>query len=453
MSNVVLAKYGEQYVLTFPMIKIGVTDLAVSTDWTPATGDTKISKDQGNFANTTNNPAAVGGTGAAGWSLTLTGLELQAAVADVQLIDSAPKAVEDQYLKVVTYGHPLAQIHADLDQFQAPRPAEIQSTAFSTQTTSHLVSMPTGDVDDGDLIVIVFANVGTDVVTTPSGWVLLQSTQNVSGSGLRLSCYAKKGNPNDSGTTVDFVTAGAQRAAALSINFKKGTWFGYQFSSTNFFGSIKYGSSATGSSVSPNPPIVAGFGGVNSTFIAIEANLDGTATDTAYPANYVDRTNIVSNAASSGISLSIAFRSKAVIPLVATTEDPGVFTIPSNPWIAQTLAIRASQPTGFVDGSNLTHMNGNLSAGSNAALFWAGALADSGTAQAGDATHITLQSGASATNDYYKNAAIAITGGTGAGQTRQITGYVGSTKVATVDTAWATNPDGTSTYTILGRIV
>ena len=42
--------------------------------------------------------------------------------------------------------------------------------------------------------------------------------------------------------------------------------------------------------------------------------------------------------------------------------------------------------------------------------------------------------------------------GTGAGQTNQITGYNGSTKVATVETAWATQPDSTSLYVVLGRI-
>jgi hypothetical protein len=72
----------------------------------------------------------------------------------------------------------------------------------------------------------------------------------------------------------------------------------------------------------------------------------------------------------------------------------------------------------------------------------------SNTAQAGAATTITLDAGASATNDYYKNDVVYITGGTGVGQARFISGYVGSTKVATVGT-WATNPDNTSTFAIL----
>ena len=72
----------------------------------------------------------------------------------------------------------------------------------------------------------------------------------------------------------------------------------------------------------------------------------------------------------------------------------------------------------------------------------------SGTAQAGAATTITLASGATATTDIYKGARIATTGGTGAGQSRMITTYNGTTKVATIDPAWVTNPDATTAYEI-----
>jgi hypothetical protein len=73
----------------------------------------------------------------------------------------------------------------------------------------------------------------------------------------------------------------------------------------------------------------------------------------------------------------------------------------------------------------------------------------SGTAQAGGATSITLDAGASATNNLYNNETIFIRSGTGAGQSNIITGYVGSTKVATVNNTWATNPDSTSVFSIL----
>jgi hypothetical protein len=70
------------------------------------------------------------------------------------------------------------------------------------------------------------------------------------------------------------------------------------------------------------------------------------------------------------------------------------------------------------------------------------------TAQAGGVSTITLKAGASAVDGFYNNAFITITDGTGAGQIRWISGYNGTTKVATVSTAWATQPDNTSGYSI-----
>ncbi|CAB5223006.1 hypothetical protein UFOVP372_47 [uncultured Caudovirales phage] len=71
-----------------------------------------------------------------------------------------------------------------------------------------------------------------------------------------------------------------------------------------------------------------------------------------------------------------------------------------------------------------------------------------GTAQAGGASTITLAASASSVNQKWTGFRILIESGTGAGQSRTISNYNGTTKVATVDTAWATQPDSTSTYHI-----
>lgn len=78
----------------------------------------------------------------------------------------------------------------------------------------------------------------------------------------------------------------------------------------------------------------------------------------------------------------------------------------------------------------------------------------SNTAQAGAAQSVTLDASASGSDDAYKDMIIRLTGGTGAGQIRRITktdqavAYNGTTKVAYVDRAWGTNPDGTTTFKI-----
>lgn len=81
------------------------------------------------------------------------------------------------------------------------------------------------------------------------------------------------------------------------------------------------------------------------------------------------------------------------------------------------------------------------------------ATAVTGTAQAGASTTITLHVGASASDDAYNDLLITLTGGTGSGQTRRITDYNGTTKVATVYPAWTTPPDATSTFSIDAQVV
>lgn len=80
--------------------------------------------------------------------------------------------------------------------------------------------------------------------------------------------------------------------------------------------------------------------------------------------------------------------------------------------------------------------------------------AETGTSQAGAATTITLAAGANAADDYYNGWYIKITNDSPAGalnQIRKVTDYVGATKVATVASAWGTNPDATSTYSLFNR--
>lgn len=138
-----LAKYGTQTTFGFPMVKRAVVDLAATADWTPATGDTKVSKDFGNFANSTNNPAAVGGTGSVGWSIVLTGTELTAAEVQVQIVDSATKAVEDQFITIYTYGNASAKIKADLSD--AVRLGLTALPNANAQAAGGLSTIPTGN--------------------------------------------------------------------------------------------------------------------------------------------------------------------------------------------------------------------------------------------------------------------------------------------------------------------
>lgn len=80
------------------------------------------------------------------------------------------------------------------------------------------------------------------------------------------------------------------------------------------------------------------------------------------------------------------------------------------------------------------------------------AIENTGMAQAGSATTITLSSDASAVDDAYTGMEVYIYSGVGAGQRRVVTDYVGSTRVATV-AAWAVNPTSASAYQVSGLSV
>ena len=76
--------------------------------------------------------------------------------------------------------------------------------------------------------------------------------------------------------------------------------------------------------------------------------------------------------------------------------------------------------------------------------------AATGTAQAGASGSITLHAGADSNDDFFTGMYVTITANTGSGQSRLITDYDGSTKVASVTPNWDTNPDSTSTFKIVG---
>lgn len=112
--SVILAKYGVELSVEFPMILSNTVDFAGSGDWTPETGDVKRSLDGTDVDNATGLPVIVGGVGSKLWSLTLTASELQCKKLAVQIIDqSETKIVADNGLLLWTYGHP-SSMYPDL---------------------------------------------------------------------------------------------------------------------------------------------------------------------------------------------------------------------------------------------------------------------------------------------------------------------------------------------------
>lgn len=110
MSAAFLRKYGVPVsgvsVISIPLIKAGVTNYAVSADWTPVAGDVVISRDGGTtFSNIANLPIARTAGNAAVWDFMLIGTETQAAQTRVMISDATTKAVEDDYFIVEFFGN------------------------------------------------------------------------------------------------------------------------------------------------------------------------------------------------------------------------------------------------------------------------------------------------------------------------------------------------------------
>jgi len=127
--------------------------------------------------------------------------------------------------------------------------------------------------------------------------------------------------------------------------------------------------------------------------------------------------------------------------IVVLAIPPVVYTVP------QYSSLHVIDSSGRGDISKIA---GDTTAATNLKNTYAGL--EAGTAQGGGSSTITLRSGASAVDNYFKDQAVFVLSGTGSGQTNRISGYVGSTRVATVETAWATQPDNTSVYLVVGRI-
>lgn len=146
----ILRKYGAGATLYFPLIDAGAQDFE-ATPVTFAAGDTKVSKDGGTFANTTNNPAHEGG---GIYSLVLTSTEMEAANIAITVIDQGTKAWEDQAIVIATYGHASAEHALDLDTALASQTIGTcttltNKTGFSLASTGldAIVSTATGMVE------------------------------------------------------------------------------------------------------------------------------------------------------------------------------------------------------------------------------------------------------------------------------------------------------------------
>jgi len=198
--------------------------------------------------------------------------------------------------------------------------------AFASNTTEHLVDMPT-TVNSGDLLLVMFTNDAADTVATPTGWTqLFSETRSPS---VRHSGYYKIADGTEGGTTVDFVTSGTETAVAAV----------YRITSWHGTTPPEVGTAAEGASVSPDPPnLIPSWGAEDTLWIAHFGGDDpsGNGTVDAIPTSYTNELDARANDFSSSCLGGSARRD-----LNATSDNPGTFTMNNlEGWVANITAVR-----------------------------------------------------------------------------------------------------------------
>lgn len=203
----------------------------------------------------------------------------------------------------------------------------------SVATMSHTINIPDGSNVAGRLIVAVVGINSTGANSTgtwPGGWVALVAHAEGSDS-LELYYHETTGLEGYPATGASItVTTPANRQSAHAT---------YLFSGQELVATQppQVGTSATGSSAAPNPPLLTPTGGAKDyTWLAVGGMRDTTFS--AAPASY---TNL--QAPSSGAGGSATAVGAAERQLNAASEDPGTFTTANNrDWVANTIVIHPS---------------------------------------------------------------------------------------------------------------
>lgn len=146
-QGVHLRKYGVAATIDFELYEIDGVDFRV--DAAHASGDTKIMKDEGAEANTTNSFTDEG----QGYSIVLTATEMQAARIVLYIVDSATKAWLDKSIVIETYGNASAMHAMDFDD-----PVRAGLTSLPNAVADAAGGLPISDAGGLDLDGVLSGN-------------------------------------------------------------------------------------------------------------------------------------------------------------------------------------------------------------------------------------------------------------------------------------------------------
>ncbi len=226
---------------------------------------------------------------------------------------------------------PASGVWALLGKRILPTVLSVTPTSDNTDGTSVAVNMP-ATVNAGDLLIMLVSKDGTGAISDVTDWTALWASSSSGASNFRA--FAKSAVGNEDGTTVSVsFGAASETAAAQVIRIQAGTW-------TGTIGDIQVGTTATGTSNSPNPPSVT----PASTMVALAIACYGADDDddaSAYP--YSDGTNTYTESGTGTASCSVGSSTTGVD--TGSAVDPGTFTMAaSEEWAAQTIIVPGALP-------------------------------------------------------------------------------------------------------------
>jgi hypothetical protein len=221
-------------------------------------------------------------------------------------------------------------------------PAE---TAVSTASTSHVVNLPAGGGSNLLLAIMSKGSAGTTPsVNSLAGWNELLDEAIV--LGLYIAYRTADGTE---GATTTFTLSSATR----------GAWAVYEITghATPATQAPQIGTTATGTSVNPNPPSVSVTGGSKDILAIALFGMAGEQADddtlvTTFPTNYtLGQAEITCGVAGTNLGGMLGAAARQV---TTSAEDPGTFTAIDNAaWRAQTVVIH---PAGFVASPPAVHL-------------------------------------------------------------------------------------------------
>ncbi len=186
----------------------------------------------------------------------------------------------------------------------------ITETIFTDLATAHLVDMP-ASVAASDLLVAIIILARDEAITTPSGWTLLDSTNN--STSVRVASYYKIAVGDEDGTTVDFVTADVAECAAQVWQYAVADWHGTT--------APEIGTAAVESTNTPDAPsVTASWGAEDNSFLPY-SGCRNERTVSSYPSGYGDGSVIIT-----GHVTDASLASSHLTISATATEDPGVLT-------------------------------------------------------------------------------------------------------------------------------